>query len=274
MRRTILARGAAALVATAGIATLVFVGSTGAHAEHESRALHITRVDGSPVGTLFTDWVMVPGDKVSTTVLARRTGHGASSLLITLGDLDSNRDPASRTAVEEDVVITATANGRQLQSSAAALMKGDVALDLGRSEDRLVPIDVTFELPFSSDNPTQQQNLNLSLVVTAADIPVPAPSPTTPTTPSPEPTTPADPADPADPGDPADPAGPTNPAVTVSPETPFTAAQPGGLETVLPFLPGTGASVRDVLIASAVLTTLGLLLLGGRRKTHETRKPG
>ena len=270
MRRTMLARGTAALAATVGIAALVFVSSTGAHAEHESRALHITRVDGSPVGTLFTDWVMVPGDKVSTTVLARRTGHGASSLLITLGDLDNHRDSPARTAVEEDVVITATANGRQLQSSAAALMKGDIALDLGRSEDPVVPIDVTFELPFSSDNATQQQNLNLSLVVTAADIPVSTPEPTEPATPA----NPSTPADPATPTDPAAPAVPANPAGNGSPTAPIAAAQPDGLETVLPFLPGTGASVREVLIVAAVFTTFGLLLLGGRRKAHETRKPG
>ena len=258
MRRTILARGVAALVASVGVATVLFVGSTGAHAEHENRALHITRVDGSPVGTLFTDWVMVPGDKVSTTVLARRTGHGASSLLITLGDLDDNRDKKSRTAVEEDVVITATANGRKLQSSAADLMKGDVALDLGRSEDPVVPIDVTFELPFSSDNATQQQKLNLSLVVTAADIPVPTPGPT----------------DPASPANPSTPAHPHSPSVPTGETLPVTATQPHGLETVLPFLPDTGASVREVLIGAAVLTTFGLLLLGGRRKAHQMRKPG
>jgi LPXTG-motif cell wall-anchored protein len=78
-------------------------------------------------------------------------------------------------------------------------------------------------------------------MVVAADIPVSTPEPTTPTTPT---------------------------------TTPDSSAAPDGLATVLPFLPDTGASVRDVLIIAALLTTFGLLLLGGRRKSHSAANAG
>jgi hypothetical protein len=153
-RRTRTRIGAAVLTLVAAV-SLVFVSAGAANASHEERSLQLTRVDGSPVGTLFTDWVMVPGDKVSTTLLAHRTGAGESSLLITLGDSDhGTKRPA--TPVEEDVIITAEANGLEIHSSAATLMRSDAALDLGRSSDPVVPITVTFELPFSSSNATQQ----------------------------------------------------------------------------------------------------------------------
>lgn len=218
MRTHALIRTGVTLVA-AFAAAIVMVGApTMAHAAPDDRELRITRVDGSPVGTLFTDWVMVPGDKVSTTVVAHRMGGGESSLLLTLGDLSGVRG-GRVTPIDEDVLISAKARGVEVQSSAAALMRGDATLDLGRSADPVVPIDVTFELPFSSSNATQQQVFNLSLVVTAADIPVSVPGTT--------PTSPPTPAAPAVAG------------------TPAAGAKPGGLQTVLPFLPSTGASVRE-----------------------------
>jgi hypothetical protein len=160
-RRTRTRIGAAVLTLVAAM-SLVFVSAGAANASHEERSLQLTRVDGSPVGTLFTDWVMVPGDKVSTTLLAHRTGAGESSLLITLGDSDhGTKRPA--TPVEEDVIITAEANGLEIHSSAATLMKSDAALDLGRSSEPVVPITVTFELPFSSSNATSSSRWTLWL---------------------------------------------------------------------------------------------------------------
>jgi LPXTG-motif cell wall-anchored protein len=245
MIRSSFARIGGAFLALGAATALVFVGTSAAHAEHEDRKLHLTRVDGSPIGTLFDDWLMVPGDKVSTTVLAHRTGDGESSLLITLNDSeDGERRPAS--AVEKDVTITAEANGHEIRASAAELMKTDGMLDLGRSADPVVPIDITFELPFSSTNATQLQSMHLAVVVVAADMPVSTPEPTEPTEPTTQPSTPA---------------------------APDATASVGGLDTVLPFLPNTGASVREILIGAAVLTTLGLILLGGRRKRHESVNP-
>lgn len=170
-----LTRIAAALLATA-VVTILGLAATApaAYAEHEDRALHLTRIDGSPVGTLFTDWVMVPGDKVTTTVVARRTGQGESSLLISLADSEGSAHTAP-TAVEEDVLISIRTNGIELTSTASALKTGGAVFDLGRSAASSVPIDVTFELPFSSENATQRQTLGLSLVVTAADLPTSSP---------------------------------------------------------------------------------------------------
>ncbi|MFU8946714.1 LPXTG cell wall anchor domain-containing protein [Mycetocola zhadangensis] len=253
--------------AALGIAALVgtlasVVGISPAYAEHDDRALHITRVDGSPVGTLFTDWVMVPGDTIKATVVAHRTGHGASSLLITLGDR-SNQHHARPTPVEQDIIVTAEANGVQIRASAAALMLGDASLDLGRSSDPIVPIDVSFELPFSSANATQLQMFNLSVVVTAADIPVPSNEPETPI-PHPAEETP-------DLGGPGAWPTATNPAGR---EASSLSRNRGILESVIPLLPHTGASVREVLIVGALLTSFGLLLLGRRRKSRSYPDPG
>ena len=233
MTARILTRVGAGLLATAAAVALTFAGASAATAETTERTLSITRADGTPVGTLFTDWTMVPGDRVSTTLVAHRTGGGESSLLITLGDNQANPD-ATPTAVEDDVVITVGSNGSEHSSSAAALMKGDVILDLGRSAAATVPIDVTFELPFTSGNATQLQSIDLSLVVIAADDQ--SPTPGTP----PDDTTP----------------------------TPTPAPNPSADGPNLPALPSTGASVRDILIAAALATSLGLLLLG-RRKRHD-----
>lgn len=224
--RSIVIRVAAALVATAVVTMFGLALAPAAHAEHDERALHITRVDGSPVGTLFTDWTMVPGDKVSTTVVAHRTGEGGSSLFITLGDTSDTRR-TTPTAVEEDVLISIRTNGIELTSTASALMTGGAVFDLGRSAAPSIPIDITFELPFSSENATQLQELGLSLVVTAADLP------------------------------------------TSTPESP---SGENGLSSDIPFLPNTGSSARDLLIIAAIATTLGLLFLGGRRKSPESPK--
>lgn len=223
LTRHTLARIAAALIAIATVSILGLAAATpAAYAEHEDRALHLTRMDGSPVGTLFSDWIMVPGDKVSTTVIAHRTGQGESSLLITLGTW-SDAAHTTPTAVEEDVLISIRANGSELTSTASALMTGAAVFDLGRSAASSVPIEVTFELPFSSGNATQQQSLDLSLVVTAADLPESTPT------------------------------------------------QPGtddSLASLIPSLPSTGTSARDLLIVAAAATTTGLLFLGGKRKTQ------
>ncbi|GHD45016.1 hypothetical protein D9V29_02585 [Mycetocola manganoxydans] len=242
---TIFTRIGAGLLASAAALALTLGGASVATADTGERSLSITRTDGSPVGTLFTDWTMVPGDKVSTTVLAHRTGGGESSLMITLGNNRSDRE-ATPTPVEEDVVITVASNGIELASSAAALMHGDVMLDLGRSAAATVPIDVTFELPFASSNATQQQSIDLALLVVAADIP-----------------TSTDPADPTTPAPPADP----TPAPTPGTEIP---AADGAAP---PALPSTGASVRDILIAAAVVTCIGLLLIGKRNRRDEAVDP-
>ncbi|GGE92660.1 hypothetical protein [Mycetocola zhadangensis] len=230
--------GAALAVATVAT-TLAFAGATAAHAEPEERTLHLTRVDGSPVGNLFTDLVIVPGDTLRTTVVAHRTGPGESSLLITLANPADDSD-ALPTPIEDDVVITASVNGLELKSSAAALMRGDAVLDLGRSSAANVPIDISLELPFASSNATQEQELDLSVVLTAADLPTSGPDANTPT----------------------------------PVQSPATSANPGGLATILPFLPGTGASVREILIVAALITTFGLILLGGKRKSHQSGNPG
>ncbi|MCP2031445.1 hypothetical protein L1277_001536 [Okibacterium sp. HSC-33S16] len=201
------------------IVVVVVASPTPASAEHRERTLHMTRVDGAPIGALFDDWVMVPGDKASTTVVANRTGGGVSSLAITLGNGNTRAASAAALPIEENLLITAEVNGLVFRSSAASLMQGDAVFDLGRSTDPAVPIDVTFELPFESGNNTQQQPFDLSLVVTAADVP--------------------------------------------------TSADSRIRETTLPLLPGTGASVRDILIAAGALTMSGLLLLGGRQKRRE-----
>ena len=214
--RTLTRIAAAGAVGLAFVVGLIFAGATSASADTDERNLSLTRLDGSPIGTLFTDWTMVPGDVVRTTVVAHRTGGDESSLLITLGNSSGDRGAAS-TAVEEDVVITIASNGSEYISSAAASMKGDVVFDLGRSSAEAVPIDVTFELPYSSGNDTQGQSIDLSLTVTAID-----------------------------------------------PSTPDGLTIPG-----FPNLPTTGASVRDLLIAAAVLTSLGLLLIGKRRRRDE-----
>ena len=225
-----LARAAAGAIGVALVAALAFSGAASAAADTEERALAVTREDGSPIGTLFSDWTMVPGDIVTTRVVAHRTGGGVSSLLITLGD-DSTDQRATPTPVQKDVVITVAGNGTTFRSTAAELLRGDVIFDLGRSSIASVPIDVTFELPFSSGNATQLQSLDLSLVVVAADTEV-------------------------DPGDTG--GGSTTP--------PSNAGS-------LPNLPSTGASVRDALIAAAVATCLGLLLIGGRRRRDEAVDP-
>ena len=223
----ILTRVGAGLVALTAATVLTFAGATAASADTDERTLSLTRQDGSPIGTLFSDWTMVPGDVVSTTVVAHRTGGGVSTLLITLADPEAGSARAS-TAVENDVVITVASNGTEYSSSAAALMRGDAVFDLGRSSLASVPIDITFELPFSSGNDTQLQSLDLSLVVVATVI-----DPTVPPIGSGE--------EPAGPGD----------------------------GVAFPNLPSTGASVRDALIAAAVVTCLGLLLLGARRRRDE-----
>ena len=228
MNSRILTRiGAGVLAAVAAVA-LSLAGASVASADTADRTLSLTRVDGSPIGTLFSDWTMVPGDIVSTTVVAHRTGGGVSSLLITLGD-DSAGTSRAATAVEDDVVITVASNGVEHSSSAAELMRGDTMFDLGRSSVASVPITVTFELPFSSGNATQLQSIDLSLMVVATDVDAPKP--------------------PTDVDD--------------------DAAAPAGGDTAFPNLPSTGASVRDVLIAAAVVTCLGLLLLGGRRRRDD-----
>ena len=238
MIRTIL-RIFAASVAVLGLGTLLAITAAPlAHAEHEDRALHVTRIDGSPVGTLFSDWVMVPGDKVSTTVVAHRTGPGESSLLITLGNESTGH--LTPTAVEDDVLISIRTNGIELTSTASALKTGATIFDLGRSAAPSVPIEVTFELPFSSGNDTQQQSLDLSLVVTAADIPVSTPGPT--------------------------------PGKTPQTQTQTQPTNNDTLASVLPFLPNTGTAARELLILAAVVTTIGLLFLGGKRKSCESRK--
>lgn len=227
MSTRILTRIGAAVVAIAAVVALAVAGTATASADTDERTLSLTRQDGSPIGTLFSDWTMVPGDVVNTTVVAHRTGGGESTLLITLADPGAGTVGPS-TAVENDVVITVASNGTEFRSSAAALMRGDVVFDLGRSGLSSVPIDVTFELPFSSGNETQLQALDLSLVVVATDIDAPAP--------------------PAGTG-----AGSAAHDESVS----------------FPNLPSTGASVRDVLIAAAVVTCVGLLLLGARRRRDE-----
>lgn len=169
--RTRLARAAAGAIGVALVAALALAGATSASADTEERSLALTREDGSPIGTLFSDWTMVPGDVVTTTVVAHRAGGGVSSLLITLGD-DANQRGAGPTSVQKDVVITVSGNGTEFRSTAAELLGGDVIFDLGRSSVASVPIDVTFELPFSSGNETQLQSIDLSLMVVAADMEV------------------------------------------------------------------------------------------------------
>ncbi|MBG6238785.1 hypothetical protein IWX78_001757 [Mycetocola sp. CAN_C7] len=204
-----------ASVGVAVAAVIAFSGASSAAADpidsDTDRTLSLTRADGSPIGTLFSDWTMVPGDIVHTTVVAHRTGGGESSLMITLGDGDEQRT-SGPTAVERDVLITVAGNGIEVTSSAADLKHTDAVFDLGRSSAASVPIDVTFELPFSSGNGTQLQSLDLGLVVIAADMEIPAST--------------------------------------------------DGLAS-------TGASVRDALIVAAVVTCLGLLLIGGRNRRVE-----
>lgn len=215
----------AGIVAVLAAVAFALAAASPVSADTGERTLNLTRQDGSPIGTLFEDWTMVPGDVVSTTVVAHRAGGGASSLLITLGD-DADATP---TPVEEDVVITVAANGVEHSASASALSRGEVVFDLGRSSAAVVPIDVTFELPFSSGNDTQRQSLALGIVVTAVD-----------------PTGPAS----------------TDPAGGVDGEDVL--AVPA-----FPNLATTGASIRDLLIGVAVVTAMGLLLLGSRRRRDE-----
>lgn len=234
------------LAATVLVCAMSLAGASGAMADTTERSLSITRLDGSPVGTLFSDWTMVPGDRVTTTVVAHRTGGGASNLLVTLGDNQSDLKTGPN-PVEDDVVITVASNGKKLSSSAAALIHDDVLLDLGSSAAERVPIDVTFELPFSSGNATQQQSIDLSVVVIATEK--------APTSDQTDPTAPPAPAEPAQPAPPASPV--PNPV-------------PG---SILPNLPSTGASLRDILIGTAVVTCIGLLLIGKRNRRDEAVDP-
>ncbi|MET1051388.1 MAG: hypothetical protein ABWX65_01995, partial [Mycetocola sp.] len=134
---------------------------------------------GSPIGTLFSDWTMVPGDVVHTTVVAHRTGGGESNLMITLGDgdgvdsVDAVKLVTGPKVVEQDVLITIAGNGFVRTATAAELKRADVVFDLGRSAKADVPIDVTFELAFSSGNESQLQSVDLALVVIAADMQAP-----------------------------------------------------------------------------------------------------
>ena len=221
------------LVVAAGIA---LSGATVATADTADRTLSLTREDGSPIGTLFTDWTMVPGDIVHTTVVAHRTGGGESSLMITLGDAVDGGKAAPR-AVERDVLITVAANGLERTSSAADLMHADVIFDLGRSSAASVPIDVTFELPFSSGNDSQLQSLDLTLVVMAADL-----------------------------LDTTNPEGPHGTDGESESENGGGSQANPGDGSMFPGLPSTGASVTDALLVAVVATCVGLLLIGGRKR--------
>ncbi len=242
MNRVLLSRIATCSVALAAVTGLSLAGASAAWADIDERSLSLTRQDGSPIGTLFTDWTMVPGDNVSTTVIAHREGGGSSTLLVTLGG--GSPGDSTSTLVEEEVVITIVANGTEYVSSAADLMRGDMVVDLGRSSLTHVPIDVSFELPFDSANESQSHSLDLSLVVVATDTEGPETGPGS----APE----------AGPG-----AGPGSGIPSAN----------GSILPNFPNLPSTGASIRDALIAAAVATCLGLLLIGRRRRRDEAVEP-
>ncbi|WP_162925007.1 hypothetical protein [Mycetocola zhujimingii] len=237
------ARVVAGLVVVAMATLFALSEAAPGYAENEDRTIHLSRLDGGTVDPLFDDWVMVPGDKVSTTVIAHRSGQDDSTLFITLAAL-SGGIVLPPTAVEEDVLISIHTIGADFTATASELMTGGAVFDLGRSAPTDVPIEVTLELPFSSSNSTMLQTLDLSLIVRAADILQATPDESAVTTPAPT----------------AGAAAETQPAVGGS--------IADGSTTDVPFLSTTGASPRNLLIVAIVASTIGLLFLGGRRKSH------
>ena len=157
-----------AATAVALAAAFSIVGPTApAIAVTSERTLSLTRADGSPVGQLFDPVVMVPGDTVTTTVYAHRTGGGSSDLTVTLsGEGGSGAEP---NAFERDAVVTVETQGIRRSATVADLISGREVIELGRSAVETLPIEVSLTLPFSSADDSKRQSLDLALVVTAID---------------------------------------------------------------------------------------------------------